>query len=49
VTTEPGALTFRDVRAGWGRREVLHGIDLDMAHGSFTAVVGCGTGVHCGE
>lgn len=34
------AVAFRGVRASWGRREVLHGIDLDVGPGSFTAVVG---------
>ena len=33
------AIVLRDVRARWGRREVLHGIDLDLP-GGFVALVG---------
>jgi branched-chain amino acid transport system ATP-binding protein len=33
-------LSLRDVRAGYGRIEVLHGIDLDVHRGSVTALLG---------
>jgi branched-chain amino acid transport system ATP-binding protein len=38
VLTAP--LSLREVRAGYGRIEVLHGIDLDVARGSVTALLG---------
>ena len=34
------AITLRDVRKTYGRQEVLHGIDLDIADGEFVALVG---------
>jgi len=33
-------LTLRDVRVGYGRREVLHGIDLSISTGEVVAVMG---------
>ena len=33
-------LSLRDVRAGYGRIEVLHGIDLDVKRGQVTALLG---------
>jgi branched-chain amino acid transport system ATP-binding protein len=33
-------LSLRDVRAGYGRIEVLHGVDLDVRRGSVTALLG---------
>ena len=33
-------LTLHDVRAGYGRIEVLHGIDLEVARGKVTALLG---------
>ncbi len=41
MTGEGGAaLAVHGVRAGYGRIEILHGIDLDVAAGSIVAVVG---------
>jgi branched-chain amino acid transport system ATP-binding protein len=34
------ALSLREVRAGYGPVEVLHGIDLDVAQGTLTALLG---------
>ncbi|HEX3823767.1 MAG TPA: ATP-binding cassette domain-containing protein [Mycobacteriales bacterium] len=34
------ALALRDVRAGYGPVEVLHGVDLDVATGTLTALLG---------
>lgn len=33
-------LSLHDVRAGYGRIEVLHGVDLDVRRGSVTALLG---------
>jgi ABC-type branched-subunit amino acid transport system ATPase component len=33
-------LTIRDLRAGYGKLTVLHGIDLDIPAGQFTAILG---------
>jgi branched-chain amino acid transport system ATP-binding protein len=33
-------LSLREVRAGYGRIEVLHGIDIDVARGEITALLG---------
>ncbi|KCB46466.1 ABC transporter ATP-binding protein [Bordetella hinzii] len=35
-----GALTVRGLKAGYGRIEVLHGIDLDLPRGQLVALVG---------
>jgi branched-chain amino acid transport system ATP-binding protein len=35
-----GPLSLHDVRAGYGRIEVLHGVDLDVRRGSVTALLG---------
>lgn len=34
------AVTFRDVRAGWGRRTILPSADIDVPEGVLTALVG---------
>jgi branched-chain amino acid transport system ATP-binding protein len=34
------ALALRDVRAGYGPVEVLHGVDVDVASGALTALLG---------
>jgi branched-chain amino acid transport system ATP-binding protein len=36
----PAPLHLRDVRAGYGRIEVLHGIDVEVERGSVTAILG---------
>ena len=36
----PPPLALRDVRAGYGRIEVLHGIDLEVRRGEVTALLG---------
>jgi branched-chain amino acid transport system ATP-binding protein len=36
----PAALMLRDVRAGYGRIEVLHGIDLQVPRGGVAALLG---------
>jgi branched-chain amino acid transport system ATP-binding protein len=36
----PAPLSLREVRAGYGRIEVLHGIDLDVRRGTVTALLG---------
>jgi branched-chain amino acid transport system ATP-binding protein len=33
-------LALRDVRAGYGAVEVLHGINLEVPHGALTALLG---------
>jgi branched-chain amino acid transport system ATP-binding protein len=40
ATRVAAPLSLRDVRAGYGRIEVLHGIDLEVARGTVTAVLG---------
>jgi branched-chain amino acid transport system ATP-binding protein len=37
---EPPLLELRDVRAGYGRLEVLHGVDLAVAGGALVAILG---------
>jgi len=34
------AVVFEDVRFGYGRSEVLHGVTFEVRHGSFTALIG---------
>jgi branched-chain amino acid transport system ATP-binding protein len=36
----PAPLALRDVRAGYGRIEILHGVDLAVERGSVTALLG---------
>jgi ABC-type sugar transport system ATPase subunit len=33
-------LTLRDVRKSYGDTEIIHGVDLDIAHGEFVVFVG---------
>jgi len=40
VERAPAPLMLRDVRAGYGRIEVLHGIDIDVRRGTVTALLG---------
>jgi branched-chain amino acid transport system ATP-binding protein len=40
VPTSPPAVSVTDIRAGYGRIEVLHGISLDVARGSALALLG---------
>jgi branched-chain amino acid transport system ATP-binding protein len=40
VTATPHALELVDVRAGYGRIEVLHGVDLTVPEGSVVALLG---------
>ena len=39
-TPVPAPLHLRDVRAGYGRIEVLHGVDIEVERGSVTAILG---------
>jgi branched-chain amino acid transport system ATP-binding protein len=36
----PAPLALHNVRAGYGRIEVLHGVDLEVKHGTITALLG---------
>jgi branched-chain amino acid transport system ATP-binding protein len=40
LVTAPPLVELRGVRAAYGRIEVLHGVDLDVAGGSITALLG---------
>ena len=39
-TRLPAPLHLRDVRAGYGRIEVLHGVDVEVQRGAVTAILG---------
>ncbi|HEV3354755.1 MAG TPA: ABC transporter ATP-binding protein [Acidimicrobiales bacterium] len=40
MSEPPAPLALHNVRAGYGRIEVLHGVDLEVKHGTITALLG---------
>jgi branched-chain amino acid transport system ATP-binding protein len=40
LSEPPAPLALHNVRAGYGRIEVLHGVDLEVKHGTITALLG---------
>ena len=40
MTEPPAPLALHNVRAGYGRIEVLHGVDIEVKHGAITALLG---------
>jgi branched-chain amino acid transport system ATP-binding protein len=40
LTEPPAPLALHNVRAGYGRIEVLHGVDVEVRHGTITALLG---------